>query len=211
MDKMDDLDTKLSEPKAAELYGVTRQTLAWRRKHSEKSGRPCVPPFIMENGRAFYRESDVLAAKADMLQAKADGLLRPKWPRLKPKRPAGHVSQRQAAILLDLPKGVLDHDHRNGRTIPVSGSLSLPFYPLDGIKTQLKGKVDRLLTFNQTVRALATTPERLADHVTNVRAGFPTMLDLPFEEAPSGAMEAVGFRLSAVIKAAEVLFQHGEE
>lgn len=126
----------------------------------------------------------------------------------KPKRPAGHVSQRQAAVLLNLPKGVLDHDYKNGRAVPVTGNQLGLFYPLDGIKAHLKGKIDRLLTFNQTVRALDTTPQRLADHVTNVREGFPTMLDLPFDDTPSGA---VGFRLSAVIEAAEALFQCAEE
>ena len=129
----------------------------------------------------------------------------------KPKRPAGHVSQRQAVVLLDLPKGVLDHDYKNKRVVPVTGKQNRLFYPLTGIKMYLTGKIDRLLTFNQTTRALDTTPERLADHVTNGREDFPTLLELPFEDTPSGAMQSVGFRLSAVIKAAEVLFQHAEE
>lgn len=123
-------------------------------------------------------------------------------------RPAGHVKQSQAAVLLNLPKGILDHDYLNGRTIPVRGSMGMPFYPLDGIKARLAGMPDILLTFSQTVRALNTTKQRLADHVTNVKAGDYTMLHLPIEYWPTGA---VGFRRSAVIKAAEVLFQHAEE
>lgn len=202
---MDDLDPKLSEGKAAEALGLSRQALSWRRRQSQK-GKVFAPPFIMENGRAFYLTSDLLKLKPDWQIAEKVSL-----PRRKPKRPAGHVSQRQASVLLGLPLGILDNDYYNGRTIPVAGTLTRRLYPLDGIKAHLKGKVDRLLPFNQTVRALDTTPQRLADHVTNVREGYPTGLDLPFEDTPSGAMQSVGFRLSAVIKAAEILFQHAEE
>lgn len=203
---MSDVDPKLSEGNAAEALGLTRQTLVWRRKRSIRQGKPAIPPFIMENGRAFYLKSELLKVKAVLHDGKKHSL-----PRQKPRRPAGYVSQRQAVILLGLSKDVLDYDYKNGRVIPVTGFQVALFYPLTGIKAHLKDKIDCLLTFNQTVRALATTPDRLADHVTNVREGFPTMLDLPFEDTPSGAMWSVGFRLSAVIKAAEILFQHAEE
>lgn len=207
MDIMDKLptttDTLLTPAETAPILGVSLGTLLKRRQTELAGGRKSEPPFIKENGRIYYLESEVLRVKRDGFSPAPNPY--------RGGRPAGHVSQRQASVLLDLPKGVLDHDHRNGRTIPVWGKRSAPFYPLDGIKGRLKGTTDRLLTFNQTVRALDTTPERLADHVTNVRAGFPTMLALPFEDTPSGAMRCVGFRLSAVIKAAEVLFQHAEE
>ncbi|AZY93964.1 hypothetical protein EOJ32_10025 [Paracoccus sp. Arc7-R13] len=204
---MDDLDPKLNEGNAAEALGLTRQTLAWRRKRSTREGKPCIPPFIIENGRAVYLTSELLKLRPVLRKGKT--VYFPA--RQKAKRLAGHVSQRQAAILLGLSVSVLNYDLAHERVIPVWGQRGTPFYPLDGIKARLKGKLDRLLTFNQTARALDTTPQRLADHVTNVREGFPTMLDLPFEDTPSGAMQFVGFRLSAVIKAAEVLFQHEGE
>lgn len=200
---MDKLDPKLPEGVAAKMLDRTRQALAARRFQEMKGGKTCVPPFIMEDGRAFYLESEVLKAQSAEVGARHIRRRRPFM-----KRPAGYVSQRQAIALTGLPKGTLARDYTYGRVFEVSGTQQTPFYLLAGIRDFLTDKPDRLMDLEQTAKALDTTQQRLADHVHNTREGYGTLLHLPFETFPSGA---VGFRLSAVLNAAEVVFQHGEE
>lgn len=200
---MDDLDRKLTEEQAAQILDVCRQTLVARRKRERKGGKPCVPPFTIENGQFWYLESEVLKAQSEAVGARSVRQRRPYM-----KRPAGHVSQRQAIALTGLSKGTLDRDYSHGRTFQVSGTRQTSFYLLAGLKAYLVDKPDRLMPLDQTAKALATTQQRLADHIHNTREGYGTLLHLPFETFPSGA---VGFRLSAVLNAAEVLFQHAEE